>query len=142
MREARTLTILLVALIAIVVLSTATMGGMTGGLFGPMMGPGMMWGYGSQAGAPTIGGWGAAAAMGLGWLMMLAFWGALILGVVLLVRWLTGNLTENASADPLAILQRRYARGDIDEETYGRMRRELQPPPAAAESPDAIRRVS
>ena len=140
MREARTLTILLVALVAFVVLSATTMGGMMGG---SMMGPGMMWGYGSQAGAPVIGGWGAAMTMGLGWLMMLAFWGALIVGVVFLVRWLTaGAVTGDAREDPLAILQRRYARGEIDEETYRRMRRELQPPSTAAEGHDAIRRAS
>lgn len=140
MREARTLTILLVALVAFVVLSATTMGGMMGG---SMMGPGMMWGYGTQAGAPAIGGWGAAMTMGLGWLMMLAFWGALILGVVLLVRWLAaGVMTGDAHEDPLAILQRRYARGEIDEETYRRMRRELQPSSTATEGHDAIRRAS
>ncbi len=141
MREARTLTILLVALVAFVVLGATTMGGMMGG---SMMGPGMMWGYGGQAGAPTIGGWGAAMTMGLGWLMMLAFWGALILGVVLLVRWLAaGVMTGDAREDPLAILQRRYARGEIDDETYRRMRRELQPSaPAAAEGHDPIRQAS
>jgi putative membrane protein len=140
MREAKPLAILLVVLVGLVLLSATTMGGMMGGA---AMGPGMMWGYGSQAGAPVFGGWGAAAAMGMGWLMMLAFWGALVVGVVLLVRWLTNPAPgQAAQEDPLAILQRRYAAGEIDEETYRRMRRDLQPTPGTEEGRDAIRRAS
>jgi len=92
-------------------------------MMGPgMMGPGMMWGYGS---AGTVGGWG----MALGMLAMLAFWIALIAGVVLLVRWAVGQATAPNTATgtdaPLAILRRRYAAGEIDQPTYERMKQEL-----------------
>lgn len=140
MREVKPLVITLVALVALVVLSATTMGGMMGG---PLMGPGMMWGYGGQAGATAIGGWSAAVAMGIGWLMMLAFWGVLIVGVVLLVRWLAGSSAPGAThEDPLTTLQRRYAAGGIDEETYRRMRSELDPAAAAGEEQGAVRRAS
>jgi putative membrane protein len=122
MREIRALAILLAVLVGLVLLSATTVGGMMGG---PFMGPGMMWGYGGQA-APAVGGWGAAVAMGIGLLMMLAFWGALIVGVVLLVRWLAGSAPGPAAhEDPLTILQRRYASGEIDGDTYRRMRGDL-----------------
>lgn len=138
MRESKPLAIVLAVLIGLVLLSATTVGGMMGGV----MGPGMMGGYGGQVGAPVIGGWGSAFAMGIGWLMMLAFWGALIVGVALLIR-LAGSATPSQAAyeDPLAILQRRYAAGEIDEETYRRMRRELGSV-AAGEGQDAIRRAS
>jgi putative membrane protein len=81
--------------------------------------------------------------MGLGWLMMLAFWGALILGGVLLVRWIAGaQPSQGTPEEPLAILQRRYAAGEIDEETYRRMRRELESPAVPEVLHEQIRRAS
>ena len=140
MRDAKPLVITLIVLVALVLFSSTTLGGMMGG---SAMGPGMMWGYGSQTGATAIGGWPAALAMGFGWLMMLAFWGALIVGVVLLVRWVAGGYMPGGTReDAMSILQRRYAAGDIDEETYRRMRRELDPSAAAGDARDAIRRAS
>jgi putative membrane protein len=97
--------------------------GLSGAMAGPgMMGPGMMWGYGSSG---TVGAWG----MVLGMLAMLAFWIALIVGVVLLVRWAASQTAAPAASseadEPLAILKRRYAAGEIDQPTYERMRDEL-----------------
>jgi putative membrane protein len=139
MRETRPLAVVLVVLVGLVLLSATTVGGMMGGA----MGPGMMWGNGGQVGAPVIGGWGSAIAMGVGWLMMLAFWAALIVGVVLLVRWAGGAAPGQAAhEDPLAILQRRYAAGEIDEETYRRMRRDIEQPASSGEARGGIRRAS
>ena len=60
--------------------------------------------------------------MGFGMLAMVAFWGAIIVGLVWMVsRSRTRSETEEA-AD---ILRRRYAAGEIDQETYERMRRNL-----------------
>ena len=137
MRGARPLIATLLVLVGLFVLGSLAMG-MAGG---PMMGPGMTWGYGGQSGVPPIGGWGAL--MGLGWLVMLAFWGALILGVVLLVRWLTGGTPAAANnEDPLTVLQRRYALGEIDEETYRHIRREIDPGTTTVDAQERIRRVS
>jgi putative membrane protein len=73
--------------------------------------------------------------------MMLAFWGALIAGAILLVRWLSrGGSMPGAHEDPLAILQQRYAQGEVDEETYRRMRRELVAPSTEPETGDPLHR--
>ena len=127
MNQTNSLLIVLGVLVAVALLSVTAVGGMMGGTMSPgMMGPSMMWGYGGQAGPPTIGGWTWAAGMGLGWLAMLAFWGALIVGVVLLVRWVAGQpATKTDSGDALEILRRRYAAGEIDEVTYERMRQKI-----------------
>jgi putative membrane protein len=100
-----------------------------GGLIAAMMGPGMMWGYGTGGAAPTDGGWPWGLAMGLGGLVMLGLWAALIVGVILLVRsamsQATGATVNSGVEDPQAILGRRYAAGEIDQPTYERMKREL-----------------
>ena len=56
------------------------------------------------------------------WPFFVLFWILLIAGVVVVIGWLLRGKADS----PLALLQRRYARGDIDQETYTRMRRELQ----------------
>ena len=121
MTNGKSLTILLATLVGIILVGAIAFGGMMGG---PMMGPGMMYGYTGQGTA--LGGWGAGLAMGIGWLMMLAFWGVIIVGVVLLARGITGSSSAPPSAEhPLTVLQRRYAAGEIDKETYEQMRQDL-----------------
>jgi putative membrane protein len=67
--------------------------------------------------------------MGLGaWLFMGTFWVALLVLIVwLVVRLLpAGNRPAGGSVDsPEDILDRRFARGEIDEETYAAQRRAL-----------------
>jgi putative membrane protein len=79
----------------------------------------MMWGYGT---AYT---WGAMLLMIFSMLFWFAFLGALIWG---LVHWLSGRsapsvMPGNVSA--LEILRQRYARGEIDDATFERMRQQL-----------------
>jgi uncharacterized membrane protein len=66
--------------------------------------------------------------MSLGWLAMLAFWGAAIVGIVLLVRALSrpmpGASTRSAD-DALTILRWRYASGEITHQQYEQMRHTL-----------------
>ncbi|TAL85695.1 MAG: SHOCT domain-containing protein [Rhodanobacter sp.] len=69
---------------------------------------------------------GMGMGMGMGgpgvmWLFFILFWVLLIAGVVTVIRWL---FRDNAES-PLEILQRRYAKGEIDQQTYTHMRREL-----------------
>ena len=112
-----------------VLLATLVVAVLAGGsMMGPgMMGPGMMWGYGSGGAPPIAGSWGISMALGM--LVMVAFWGALILGIVLLVRWAFGQVAAPSAStgtdDPVAILKRRYAAGEIDQATYERMKDEL-----------------
>jgi putative membrane protein len=53
---------------------------------------------------------------------MLLFWGLLIAGVVLLVRYVGGDrrqpLATTAGPDPRSLLAERFARGEINEDEY------------------------
>lgn len=81
--------------------------------------------------------WGGGWHDGWGWghmffgsFMMLFFWGALIVLVVLAVRWVGGGATRGgAGAAPenraLSILEERYARGEIDKEEFEERRQHL-----------------
>ncbi|MBI2798686.1 MAG: SHOCT domain-containing protein [Gammaproteobacteria bacterium] len=65
--------------------------------------------------------------MGFGWFFMLLFWGFIILGIAALVKWLwrlNGNGAKPTTA--LDLLQKRYARGEIDCEEYERIKRDFQ----------------
>jgi putative membrane protein len=119
-REGRILGLALVALVLIVLLGSALGGAMMGP--GAMWGPGMMWGYGQSAG------WALGVGLALHWLAMLAAWGTLIVGVILLVRWLAAERPplSTGQGQPLDILRRRYAAGEIDQPTFERMKRELE----------------
>ena len=95
---------------------------------GGMMGQGMM-GIHDPQGILGINGWAWGLVMALGLLSMFAFWGAIIVGIVLLVRWLTGTngAPKRAEEDPaLEALRRRYAAGEISHEEYERMRKALE----------------
>src|SRR5829696_138922 len=96
-------------------------------LGGGMMGQGMMWSHDPQ-GILGVSGWTWGLMMALGLLSMFAFWGAIILGIVLLVRWLTGtNAGPHGVEDPaFETLRRRYAAGEISHEEYERMRKALE----------------
>jgi putative membrane protein len=71
----------------------------------------MYWGNG-------MGGWGYV----LMTVSMLLFWGLLIAGVVLLVRYLGGDRRQppstTAGPDPRSLLAERFARGEINEDDY------------------------
>jgi putative membrane protein len=97
-------------------------------LGGGMMGPGMMGGY-PGSGMPLSGnGWLWGLGTGLGWLMMLAVWGVIVAGAVLLLRFVaprTGS-RPTPSESPLEFLKQRYAAGEITREQYESMREVLQ----------------
>ena len=89
----RQLWIILGVLVVVVLLGPFLLGG--------MMGPGMMWGYGGPGVTFHGSGWLWGLGMGLGGLVMLAFWGALIAGGILLAErnkygdygfWILGDL--------------------------------------------------
>lgn len=111
---------LLVAL-GVLVVVTLGLSLLMGGVMGPGMagqgpvGPGMMSGRG----------WMGGLGMGLGGVVMLTFWGALILGIVLLVRSMGAGGGPQAHGTPLDTLKRRYAAGEITREQYELMRKDL-----------------
>ncbi len=72
----------------------------------------------------TMGGLG----MGFGWIFAILFWGLIIVAVVALVKWLIGATTnENPGSDksPLTMLEERYARGEIDQGEFEKMKKDL-----------------
>jgi len=80
------------------------------------MGHGMMgYGYGTS--------W-------FGHIIMLAFWIAVIIGIVFLIRWLIVSARTASPAAPhgdsaLDILRKRYARGEINKEEFEEKKRDL-----------------
>src|SRR6266540_3343106 len=81
----------------------------------------MMWGYDW--------GWGAWLLMSV---MMVLFWGLVIAGIVVLVRYLTSSrqggtpASDSGRSSAEEILAERFARGEIDEDEYTRRRRLLR----------------
>lgn len=70
--------------------------------------------------------WGMWGAWGFGMmLMMLVFWGLIIVGLVLGIRWLVSQGRESGSDTALDILRQRYARGEIDKEEFEARKRDL-----------------
>ena len=72
--------------------------------------------------------WGIGA-MVFGGLMMVAFWGGIIVLIVLAVRWLGGGPARRdppaASRSALDTLRDRYARGEIDHDEFERRKQLL-----------------
>jgi len=86
------------------------------------------------------GGFGMGAGWILGWIMMLAVLGLIVVGIVLLVRGLSGRRDSDQTKYPqgpppggagptsaLQILEERYARGEIDREEFLKRKADLQP---------------
>ncbi|WP_209287193.1 SHOCT domain-containing protein [Marinobacterium alkalitolerans] len=76
--------------------------------------------------------WGDWAGHGWGWVLfggihMLFFWLLVILAIAALVKWLSGSDSRGAdpARDALEVLNERYARGEIDRDTYREMKDEL-----------------
>jgi uncharacterized membrane protein len=85
----------------------------------------------TQGGTPggVVGGLTSGLAAGLSSLSMLALWGVLIVGVVLLVSRLGGTSLGTggrAEDEALSTLRRRYAASEISQEEYEQMRKVLE----------------
>jgi len=78
------------------------------------------WGWGMHPGWWM---WGAGGLVMM--LMMLVFWGLVIAGLVVGIRWLVRQGREEQSDRALAILRERYARGEINKEEFEARRRDL-----------------
>ena len=70
------------------------------------------------------GGW-MMGGMGL---LFILFWAVIIAAAVLIVRWLTMRNDQGKTLQlesPLDILKKRYAKGEIDSETFQKMQQEM-----------------
>ena len=67
--------------------------------------------------------WGAGGLVMM--LMMLVFWGLVIAGLVVGLRWLLGQGRAGSRDDSLEILRQRYARGEIDKQEFDARRHDL-----------------
>jgi putative membrane protein len=59
---------------------------------------------------------------------MWIFWIAIIVGIILLVKWIVQQNRpggQQQGENSLEILKKRYARGEIDKEEYDRIRKDL-----------------
>jgi putative membrane protein len=85
-------------------------------------------GYGWHMGPGMMGG-----GYGMGWLgmiLMAAFWIAVIIGIIFLIRWLVistsaGGGAAKSEESGLEILKRRYARGEINKEEFEDKKKDL-----------------
>ena len=68
--------------------------------------------------------WGAGGLVMM--LMMVIFWGVVIVGIVLGIRWLVSQQRAPAHGSALAILRERYARGEITRDEFEARRRDLE----------------
>jgi putative membrane protein len=69
-------------------------------------------------------GWGW---IGLGFLHMALFWVLVVLGIVVLAKWLAGSGPETGTGRALEILKERYAKGELTREQFEQMKRDLGP---------------
>jgi putative membrane protein len=83
-------------------------------------------------GSGMMGGWGYGIMGWLGPIMMLVFWGLIILALILVVRWLWSSSQKKPEQvkqeSPLDILKRRYASGEIDREEFELKKKDLAAP--------------
>jgi putative membrane protein len=114
---------LLIALVVLVAM--ALIGPMIGGT---LFGPGGMWEDTDRAA-----GWALGLLAGFGGLSLLATPAALIVGIILLVRWLGGSSigpnreTERGMGDPAQeTVRQRYAAGEVSQEEYKNIRHTLE----------------
>ncbi len=90
----------------------------------------VQWGQHEWGHGPGMMGWG----YGMGWfesIIMGAFWIAVIVGIVFLIRWLvvstrTGGRGGRPGDSAVEILKRRYARGEINKEEFEEKKKDLE----------------
>ena len=78
------------------------------------------WGWGMHPMSWMWGAWGVFMM-----LAMLLFWGLVIAGIVLVIRWLARQGGGAGSDAALEILRQRYARGEINKEEFEAKKRDL-----------------
>mgnify|MGYP003571027013 FL=1 len=70
-------------------------------------------------------GWGMTGSM---WFFSILFWVLVVAGAVLIVKWVMERNKDELSSNesPLDIPKKRYARGEVDRETFERMKKDIE----------------
>lgn len=69
--------------------------------------------------------WGYGPGLFGGGIISLIFWILVIVGIVLLVKWLAGSHGGKSENKPLDILKERYAKGEISKEEFEAKKKDL-----------------
>jgi putative membrane protein len=73
-------------------------------------------------------GWGWDSGWGFFGILHIVWWALIVVGIVVLIRWLAGGGTArggSAGDRPLEVLKERYARGEIDQQEFEQKKRDL-----------------
>ncbi|MCF6257226.1 MAG: SHOCT domain-containing protein [Gammaproteobacteria bacterium] len=72
---------------------------------------------------------GHGSIMGGMWFFSILFWVLIIAGVVFITRWFLerNNKTASVNESALDVLKKRYAKGEIDRETFEQMKKDIEP---------------
>ena len=69
-------------------------------------------------------GWGIG--FGFGWILMILFWVLVVLGIIYLVKAITGSARKGEKEETaLDILKKRYAKGEITKEEFDQMKGDI-----------------
>ncbi len=63
--------------------------------------------------------------LGFGPIFMFLFWILIIIGVVVLVKWIAGQTGSKKEESALEILKKRYARGEISKEEFESKKKDI-----------------
>lgn len=81
---------------------------------------------GGDVGYNMMGGWGDSASYGLwGWLCMLAVIALVVIGIILLVKLMGGRALDTKKDEPIDMLKRRYAKGEINKQQFDEAKKDI-----------------
>ena len=61
-----------------------------------------------------------------GGIFMIFWWAIIIIGIMILVRWIRGQDQKEEEQDPMKILKQRYAKGEIGKEEFEKIKKDLE----------------